>query len=335
MTKKILFIANYRSEVGGISGQVDVLMNNLDKALFQCSILNTKMGILKRFLLFFRSSKSIKNADFIHIHCCSNFGGFFPAIIGITLGKFYRKKIILTYHGGDAENFISKNKNIVLFYLKKVDKIVVLSNFLEKVFLKFNLKSIVIPNIKEISAQGSKNKITINPHFISTRALEKLYNIEVILKAFLEVKRIYPKATLTILGSGSDKDNLMNFCSKNKLSDVDFVGKVPNFEVNKYLAKNDILLSAPKIDNFPISLLEAFENESLVISSNVGGVPNLIDNYENGLLFENESVIALVNMIKFALENQTESLKMIKNARFGLEKYSWKMNSEIFINLYK
>jgi glycosyltransferase involved in cell wall biosynthesis len=335
MTKKILFITNYRSEVGGISGQVDILMNNLDKALFQCTILNTKLGIIKRVLLFFRSTKSFKNADFIHIHCCSNFGGFFPAIFGITLGKFFRKKIILTYHGGDADNFISKNKNIVLFFLKKVDKIVILSNFLEKIFLKFNLESIVIPNIKEISVGESKNKARINPHFISTRALEKLYNIDVILKAFAEVQTIYPNATLTILGSGTERENLINFCDQKGLLNVNFVGKVPNFEVNNYLIKNDILLSAPKIDNFPISLLEAFENELLVISSNVGGVPNLIDNYENGLLFENENVKDLVNMIIFALENQSESLKMIKIARIGLEKYSWKGNSELFIKLYK
>jgi glycosyltransferase involved in cell wall biosynthesis len=334
MKKKILFITNYRKDVGGISGQVDVLLQKLDKNDYETDLLNTKTKPLKRFLLFFTSKKQVKSCDIIHIHCCSNFGGFFPAILGVILGKLYRKKIILTYHGGDAENFISKNKWLVLPFLKKLDYIIVLSDFLENVFLKFELKVKVIPNIFESNLKNGISKTQIHPNFISTRALNKLYNIDLILDAFSIIQKEIPDASLTILGDGTERENLKLKCLLEKIQNVHFISKVPNHDVQSYLKKNDILLSAPSIDNFPISILEAFENELLVISSDVGGVPFLVENEINGLLFENRNVNQLVKMIKFAIQDKENSLKMIEKAKIRLKDFSWEANCDKFYAIY-
>jgi glycosyltransferase involved in cell wall biosynthesis len=335
MKKKILFIANYRKDVGGISGQVDVLLQKLDKNDYETDLLNTKTSLSKRLLLFFSSKKQIKNSDDIHIHCCSNFGGFFPAILGVILGKLNRKKIVITYHGGDAENFISKNKWLVLPFLRKADHLIVLSDFLEKVFLKFELKVKVIPNIFESNLKNGISKTQIHPNFISTRALNKLYNIDFILDAFSIIQEEIPNASLTILGDGTERENLKSKCRLEKIQNVHFIGKVPNQTVKEYLKKNDFLLSAPSIDNFPISILEAFENELLVISSNVGGVPFLIENNVNGLLFENRNVNQLVKMIKFAIQDKENSLKMIEKAKIRLKDFSWETNCDKFYSIYK
>jgi glycosyltransferase involved in cell wall biosynthesis len=334
MSKKILYIANYRKDVGGISGQVDVLLEKLDKTNYQTDLLNTKTSLFKRFLLFLTSRKQIKNSDVIHVHCCSNFGGFFPAILGIIMGKLHGKKVIITYHGGDAENFISKNKWIVIPFLRKADELIVLSDFLEKVFLKFKLKTKLIPNIFEIQDSRSISKTEILPNFISTRALNKLYNIDLILDAFSAIQKEIPNALLTILGDGTERETLKAKCLNEKIENVHFIGKVPNQEVRDYLKKNDFLLSAPSIDNFPISILEAFENELLVISSNVGGVPFLIENFKNGLLFESKNVNDLVKMIKFAIQDKQNSLKMVENAKLRLFDFSWDANCNKFDSIY-
>ncbi len=334
MKKKILFIANYRKDVGGISGQVDVLLQKLDKNDYETDLLNTKTSLFKRLLLFFLSRKQIKNSDVIHIHCCSNFCGFFPAILGTILGKIHRKKIIITYHGGDAENFISKNKKLTLHFLRKADELIVLSEFLERVFLKFELKVKVIPNIFESKYTNAFSKTEIQPNFISIRALNKLYNIDLILDAFSIIQKEIPSASLTIVGDGTESENLKSKCHLEKIQNVHFIGKVPNQTVKEYLKKNDFLLSAPSIDNFPISILEAFENELLVISSNVGGVPFLIENNVNGLLFENRNVHQLVKMIKFAIQDKENSLKMIEKAKIRLKDFSWETNCDKFHELY-
>jgi glycosyltransferase involved in cell wall biosynthesis len=333
--KKILFVCNYREQVGGISGQVDILQSNLDVSKYQTSILNTRGSIIKRIGLFFLSWKTFKNTDIIHIHCCSNFGGFFPAILGVTLGRLLRKKIIITYHGGGAENFISKNKLLVLPFLRKADHLIVLSDFLEKVFLKFKLQAKVIPNVFISEKNDTLRKTEIQARLISTRALNKLYNIDLIIVAFAKIQKTIPNASLTILGDGTEKKNLMKKCLKETIPNVHFIGKIPNTKVKSFLQKNDILISAPSIDNFPISILEAFENELLVISSNVGGVPFLIKNYENGLLFESGNVNDLVKMIKFAIQDKENSLKMIEKAKIRLEDFSWEANCDKFYSIYK
>ncbi|MES2588250.1 MAG: glycosyltransferase family 4 protein [Bacteroidota bacterium] len=334
MPKKILFIANYRAKVGGISGQVDILLSHLDKNLFETTLLNTKMSPFKRFLLFFTASFKILKYDIIHIHACSHLGGFFPAIFGVFLGKLFRKKIVLTYHGGDAEAFFHKYPRLVFFTLKRADKLIVLSDFLAQIFKKYKLEVTIIPNIRLQESTISRNKSEIKPNFVSLRALESLYNIDFILDAFKEVKSKYPNAKLTLVGSGSQKDFLIEKCKTEHIESVEFVGRVPNDEVLNYLNQADILLSAPKIDNMPISVLEAFETEVLVISSNVGGIPYMISHQENGLLFESGNQIDLAEKMIFALENQTQSLEMIQKAKQTLNRYAWEENEAKFNSIY-
>jgi glycosyltransferase involved in cell wall biosynthesis len=332
--KTILFVCNYREQVGGISGQVDILRNQLNNKLFRTSILNTKGNIFRRFVLFFTSISSFKKANVIHVHCCSNWGGFYPAILGIVVGRMTKKKVVLTYHGGDALYFIQKNKKVVLFILKKVDKLIVLSGFLKQVFEKFQLKTSVFPNIIETKKMQLNVKTDIQPLIISTRALNGLYNVDLIIDAFSEIKKTFPNATLTILGDGDQRKELEEKCKNQSILNVYFVGKVKNTDVNTYLKKNDIFISAPSIDNFPVSVLEAFENELLVIASDVGGVPFLVDHFKNGLLFQNKNVEDLVKMITFALNHKEQALNMIHFAKKDLEKYTWSENRHIIESIY-
>ncbi|MBO7456540.1 MAG: glycosyltransferase family 4 protein, partial [Paludibacteraceae bacterium] len=115
------------------------------------------------------------------------------------------------------------------------------------------------------------------PRFISVRHLRELYNIPCILRAFRQVQQQIPEASLTILGRGPQLEELQQYVRDNNLKHVNFAGQVPNEEMNRYLAEHDIFLSAPRVDNMPVSVLEAMNAGVLVISSKVGGVPYIIE----------------------------------------------------------
>jgi len=91
----------------------------------------------------------------------------------------------------------------------------------------------------------------------------------------------------------------------------------------------------PSFDNMPISLLEAFENKVLVISSNVGGISGLIKHTENGLLLQELKSIHLAKKIQFALQNQTASLAMIQCAYDALPRYSVEENLPKIEKIYQ
>ena len=112
------------------------------------------------------------------------------------------------------------------------------------------------------------------------------------------------------------------------------MGQVPNEEMNSYLAEHDVFLSAPRVDNMPVSVLEAMNAGVLVISSKVGGVPYIINDGCTGLLFEYDDDKKLAQQMLWATGNQEESLKMIEAARKEVKKYSWNHIRGILLPLY-
>ena len=122
MKKRILFVANYKQGVGGISGQVDVLHAKLPlEGGIEAEVFSTKGSMAKRLLLFFALLLKAGKYDVLHVHGCS-YRGFLPVVYGIVAGKLWRKRIVVTYHGGEAKDFFSKHPKWVRFWLMKADE---------------------------------------------------------------------------------------------------------------------------------------------------------------------------------------------------------------------
>ena len=333
--KKVLIIANYQPSVGGISVQIDLLHKYLNSEYgYIADIFSLKGSIVKRIFLILKLLITAKKYDVLHIHACSD-RGFLPAIVGAYVGKICRKKIILTYHGGGADAFFARKINLVRNTLCKFDSVIVLSGYLKNIFDTYNLPCIVIPNIAEFDANLYKAKTNIEPKYISVRHLRELYNVKCILKAFEIVKKEIPFATLTILGDGDQKEMLQHWVNEHNLKDVIFVGAVPHNKMNEYLLQNDIFLSAPKTDNMPMSILEAYNAGLLVISSNVGGVPYILEDNKAGLLFESDNAEELASKMIQAVQNEQYTIEMIKNAYQSLDMYKWENIKEKLLEIYK
>lgn len=318
---KVLLITNYKKGTGGISVQVELLQRNLRKEGIEADIFNTRGSVIYRLLCKRKLLKKAEDYDVLHIHCCSKVG-FFPAIVGISVGKKLGKRVVLTYHGGGADEFFRKHKRIVRHYLLKTDANIVLSGYLGRVFGKFGIPYTVIPNVIELDGSRFRLRESVNPDFISTRTLSPLYNIECILRAFKRVKQQIPQATLRIVGDGPSRTGLEEMVRAEGIKDVLFVGMVDNSEIYSQLDKADIFLSAPRIDNMPVSILEAFNAGLLIISSNVGGVPYMIEDGVNGLLYESDNDKELAEKM-MSIVTDSKSLSMIENAHSSLAAYSW------------
>jgi len=332
--KKILFIANYRPASGGISTQVDMLNKMLQREGFYTSILSLKGNVWYRFKAFFRLLWIGKRYNVFHIHACSG-RGFLPAVIGILVGKMLRRKIILTYHGGGARAFFKKRSWLVEFFLNKTHTNIVLSGFLKEVFDQYSIPCTIIPNIVELNTSLFVERKEIHPNFIGIRSFTPTYNIPCTLNAFKAVKNKYPDATLMLLGDGPLRESMEQYVKEQSIKDVSFIGVVPNVKIYDYLNKADIMLSSPLIDNMPVSLLEGFNAGTLVISSRVGGVPYMIEDGVNGLLFESRNSDEMASKMIEALENQEWTKKMISTAHDNLKMYSWEHNRNKYFEIYQ
>lgn len=330
---RVLLICNYKPGVGGISGQVELLQKYLRSEGNTADIFSTKASVLRRLLLPLRLLHVAREYDVLHIHCCSGWG-FLPAVVGVTVGRWLKKRLVLTYHGGGGEKFFDEHPRLIHHYLTRTDTNIVLSGFLAKIFDKHQIPYTIIPNIIELDDKQYRLRETLNPNFICTRAHEELYNIPCILRAFQKALTELPEATLTLVGGGSQHEALAEMAKEMGLANVTFTDRVDNTEIYTYLNQADIFLSAPTVDNMPVSVLEAMNAGLLVISSRVGGVPYMIKNGANGLLFDSNDSDKLAELMLWSAENQTIAKAIIQQGHIEVKKYRWESIKDKLYDTY-
>jgi len=108
-----------------------------------------------------------------------------------------------------------------------------------------------------------------------------------------------------------------------------FLGYIPHAEMPEIYSRSSIYVLPSLIESFPFSVLEAMSSGTAVIASNVGGVPEMIDDGVDGLLVQPGNPEILAKNILFLLNNESERRKLSKMAREKIEK---KFTSEIMSN---
>lgn len=107
-----------------------------------------------------------------------------------------------------------------------------------------------------------------------------------LLEVFARLAKERPNVRLDLVGDGPDSDELRQFVAKLGLSDtVAFLGRLPEEATLKEIAEADVLVLPSFMEGLPVVLMEAMAMGVPVISSRVAGIPELVRDGENGLLF--------------------------------------------------
>lgn len=150
-----------------------------------------------------------------------------------------------------------------------------------------------IKELRGISIDRDDNRIKM----VSVGSVSIRKGQRIILEALSKLPgNIRNRYYLEIIGEGPDLDNCKQFVVDNGLEDsVAFLGAIPNIEVCKYLAKDDVFVLMSNNEGLPISIIEALRSGLAVLSTNVSGIPELVTN-NNGVLVD-VSVDSLYNVL--------------------------------------
>lgn len=184
---------------------------------------------------------------------------------------------------------------------------------LMKYFNAAEKKIYVFPNTIPISQQTNT---TNNQTIAFIGRLDRTKGADILVKAFIKIADIFPKAILLIAGSGDRHEELKNEINNAKLqSRIILEGNVSYDKVYEIMQSINFLVVPSRADNFPTTVLEAFSVATPVIGSNSGGIPEMVIDGYNGLLFEKENVDDLANKLKQMFSNKQERDKMAINAK--------------------
>ena len=151
----------------------------------------------------------------------------------------------------------------------------------------------IVPNWIEVSSlppRHSRDKdTTVRLTFMGW--LEPNKDVDTILRTVEKTNRQFPNWRLSICGHGSEKERLATLATELGIeSKVEFLGWVHEEQKATILQNTDIVLMASLSEGMPNSLVEAMKFGIPIIATNVGGIPTLIENETNGLLFDSGNV---------------------------------------------
>lgn len=134
--------------------------------------------------------------------------------------------------------------------------------------------------------------------FICVARFSKQKNHVFLLSCFNEVLKTFPESKLLLVGDGELQSECEEFCIKNSLNkNVIFYGSVPS--VSALLGESKIFVLGSLYEGNPISILEAMSSGLPIIAPRVGGIPDVVEDRKNGLLFDvNNSEQLIDNMSK-------------------------------------
>ena len=259
--------------------------------------------------------------DVLHVFSASNHSYMLWTIPALVCAKLFRKKIILNYRDGRAEEHL-KYWYMAIPTIRMMDAIVTPSDFLRDVFATFGVQAQVISNIIDVRQFRFRDRHRLRPVFLHNRILEPLYNVECTLKAFKIVQDRYPEAKLTVAHDGICRPQLQEFARKLGLRHTEFIGRVPHERISDLYDAADIYMTSPTFDCMPGSLLECFASGLPVIATRTGGIPHIVQDGRTGLLVDCNDHRAMAECALRLLEEDGLAAKLTLNAREECQKYT-------------
>lgn len=278
--------------------------------------------------------RHVRKHDVIHIFSASHLSFLIAPTPAILIGKLYGKKVLLNYHSGQAEEHLRRWRRSTIPILNLVDKVVVQSEFLVKVFAKFGIESSAIVNDIDLTRFEFRERVPLRPVFLSNRNLEALYGVDTLLRAFALIQEQVPEAVLTVVGYGSQREALESLKDELKLRNISFTGRIAHEDIYQHYSASDIFLNASRIDNQPLSIIEAFACGLPVVTTDAGGIPYMVTDGETGFVVRVDDHEALANRAVDLLTRQNTAMAMVHRAHAECEKYTWAVVGEQWLNLY-
>jgi glycosyltransferase involved in cell wall biosynthesis len=286
------------------------------------------------------------NYDVIHAHWIIPQG-----LVALLARPFARAKpaVVLTSHGGD----LFALKGTLLTKLKKwicqrADHLTVVSSAMKSRACELGLKK--ENEIFAVPMGVDSHDMFKPPHDDAQRKgllfvgrLVDKKGIKYLIESLPAVLEKHPGATLTIIGDGPLKQQLLDSCRELGIEDgVSFLGSLVNQDIPSYLQAAAITVFPSVVtdsgdqEGTPVAIMEAMACECATIVSEYPGARDIIDDDENGLLVAQKSPSELAEKIDFLLESPETRSRLGKSARQKIQQsYDWKVISTMFLSLFQ
>jgi glycosyltransferase involved in cell wall biosynthesis len=234
---------------------------------------------------------------------------------------------VLTLRGGNLPSFARRWPGRVRRLLRSAAAVTVPSGFLRDQLCPLRSDLRLLPNAVDVGGAPFRLRASLEPRLVWLRAFHELYNPSLAPRVLAALADRWPHATLTMIGADKGDGSLQRAMSvAESLGAADrarFVGAVAKREVPSRLSEGDIFLNTTNADNTPVSVIEAMACGLCVVSTNVGGLPHLLEDGHDALLVPPDDPQAMADAVRRILGDSHLAARLSRNARAKAESMDW------------
>ena len=333
----LLYIGNKLSDHGYTSTSIETLGSFLEAEGFKVYYASSKKNKFLRMLeMIVMTFKYAKKVDYVLIDTYST-KNFWYALIISQLCRILNVKYIPKLHGGALPSRIARTKFFSNLIFKNAFVNIAPSNYLYEAFKTngyTNLK--YIPNTIELKLYKQSVKTFVVPKILWVRSFAKIYNPLMAIKVFIQIKKIFPKATLCMIGPKKDDsyEKAVRFAQKNNIA-VNFTGKLSKEEWIALSQDCNVFINTTHFDNTPISVIEAMALGLPVVSTNVGWIPYLLTHDVNALLVADNQTDAMIAQISRLFTEPKLAERISLKAKETVQGFDWEIVKKQWMDLLK
>lgn len=324
--KNLLYVGNALLKNGYTPTSIETLGPLLEQEGFTVSYSSIQKNKVLRFIDMLWCVFRYRKADCVLIDTYST-ANFWYAFATSQLCRCLKVKYIPILHGGNLVSRLKNNPTICRMIFKHSFQNVSPSLFLMEQFKSEGYENLIyIPNSVELENYPFLKREKAKPSLLWVRSFAQIYNPMMAIDVFAAIKKKYPEATLCMVGPEKD-GSLSSAKQKAKELELDvlFTGKLSKPDWINKSKEYDIFINTTHFDNMPVSVIEAMALGLAVVSTNVGGIPFLLEDQKDTLLVSDGDVNEMVETIDRLIDDLDLYTTITTNARRKSEQFDWQV----------
>jgi Glycosyltransferase len=253
------------------------------------------------------------------------------------LCKRLKIPLISVLRGGNLPVFMKRYPRWTRRVFKRADILVAPSFFLAEEMEREGFRVRVVPNVINLAAYPFRQRRQIAPNLIWMRSFHEIYNPQMALQVLEKLRWKYREATLVMAGTDKGLEpEIKALAEKMGLrSAVRFPGFLSREEKAREFSQADVYINTNRIDNMPVSVVEACAFGLPVVATDVGGISHLLTHGENGLLVADGGVDEMAVAVERLLDDEELTAKLSKNGRRLAERSDWAFLKNVWLEMFE
>lgn len=321
----LILIGNFFGHRGGSRGPIEDLhaaVKGRYASVLHASSSLSRIGRLRDIARVVLCSVPVPTMAVVDVYSGA---AFFVAFFASLVLRLRIIPYVLTLHGGGLREYALRHPILVDQLLRQAAWITCPSRFLACSFSEYSDRITIIPNPIQLSDYYSDRAGGFNKRLLWLRAFHETYNPVLAVKVFAMVRTTHSDAVMTMVGPDKG-DGTLQRCRETAfdlglIDKVTFIGGVPKSDIPALMHRHDVFLNTTHVDNMPVTLLEAMASGLVVVSTDVGGIPDLIDNNVHGVLTPDDDADAMASRLSDVLANYTSYRSMLDRARAHVKSF--------------